>query len=277
MLRTALIYDFDGTLSPGNMQQHTLLPELGFSEASEFWSQVKERNRAVDGDEILTYMHLLLRDHPELITNAALQAHGAKLPFFEGVESWFGRINTYAETRGLAIEHYVISSGLCEMIDGSPIRKEFKHVFASRYAYDDDCARWPAVAINYTTKTQYLFRINKDVLDNWNDAAVNAFVPMHERPIPFERMIFLGDGDTDIPTMKMIKYQGGTAVAVFDETRFRGPDQNKVYKLIAEDRANYVCPADYSDGSQLDVTIKGVLGRIARTGGYVPGQHHSIA
>jgi phosphoserine phosphatase len=268
--RTALVYDFDGTLSPGSMQQHTLLPDLGYAEANSFWAQVKQRNREVDGDEILTYMQLLLQAHPGAVTASHLRAHGANLPFFDGVPTWFQRINEYGTARGLNIEHYVISSGLQEMIDGSSIRTHFKHVFASRYAYADNEAKWPAVAINYTTKTQYLFRINKGIENNWDDASVNGFIPMRERSIPFERMIFLGDGDTDIPAMKMLKYQGGTAVAVFDPIRFRGPDQNKVYKLIAEDRANYVCPADYTDGSHLDVTIKGVLGRIARAGGYRP-------
>lgn len=270
MFRTALVYDFDGTLSPGTMQQHTLLPELGYPEALRFWTEVKRRNRAVDGDEILAYMHLLLEAHPKAVTASHLQSHGAQLPFFDGVLKWFGRINEYGAARGLSIEHYVISSGLQEMIDGSPIRSHFRHVFASRYAYEDDEAKWPAVAINYTTKTQYLFRINKGISNNWDDASVNAYIPMNERPIPFERMIFLGDGDTDIPTMKMLKYQGGTAIAVFDINRFSGPDQKKVYKLIAEDRANYVCPADYSDGSHLDITVKGVLGRMARATGYRP-------
>lgn len=270
MLRAALVYDFDGTLSPGSMQQHTLLPELGYSETLHFWNEVKRRNREVDGDEILSYMHLLLEVHPSAVSASHLRSHGEQLPFFLGVLTWFDRMNAYGAARGLEIEHYVISSGLQEMIDGSPIRSHFKHVFASRYAYQNDEAKWPAVAINYTTKTQYLFRINKGINNNWDDASVNAYIPMKERPIPFERMIFLGDGDTDIPTMKMLKYQGGTAIAVFDVDRFRGPDQNKVYKLIAEDRANYVCPADYSDGSHLDVTVKGVLGRIARAAGYRP-------
>ena len=140
--------------------------------------------------------------------------------------------------------------------------------FASRYAYEGDTPKWPAVAINYTTRLQYLFRINKGIDNSWDDVSVNSYIPMSERPIPFERMIFFGDGDTDIPTMKMVKYQGGTAIAVFDEEQFLGPHQNKVYKLIAEERANYVCPADFTDGSLLDITIKGVLGRIARVNGY---------
>lgn len=270
MFRTAIVYDFDGTLSPGSMQQHSLLPELGFEPPTKFWELVKGRNRQCDGDEILTYMHCLIDTHPSGITEACLRQHGANLPFFDGVLTWFDRINEYGLARNLDIDHYIISSGLREMIEGSSISDRFRHIFASRYSYVDGKAIWPAVAINYTTKTQYLFRINKGIENNWDDNGVNKFAPMNDRPAPFERMIFIGDGDTDIPAMKMIKYQGGTAIAVFDQDRFRGPDQRKVYKLIAEDRANYVCPADYSDGSQLDVTVKGVLGRIARAKGYMP-------
>ncbi len=224
----------------------------------------------MDGDEILTYMHYLLEPSRDNITASLLRKHGKDLPFFEGVETWFGRINEYGAQRGLSIEHYIISSGLREMIEGSSIFSAFRHVFASKYAYDGDVPKWPAVAINYTNKTQYLFRINKGIDNSWDDESVNSYIPMDERPLPFERMVFFGDGDTDIPTMKMLKYQGGTAIAVFDEIKFLGEHQSKVYKLIAEDRANYVCPADYRNGSLLDVTTKGVLGRIARAHGYRP-------
>jgi hypothetical protein len=270
MLRTALVYDFDGTLSPGSMQEHSLIPQLGYENPADFWTAVKARNREIDGDEVLTYMQMLLAADPQAGSVQALREHGAKLPFFPGVTEWFDRINAYGNHLDLSVKHYIVSSGLREMIYGSSIAEKFRHIFASHYAYEDDVPSWPAVAINYTTKTQYLFRINKGIENNWDDESVNRYIPMDERPVPFGRMIFLGDGDTDIPAMKMIKYQGGVAVAVFDEDKFKGTHQQKVHKLIAEDRANYVCPADYRDGSQLDVTVKGVLGRIARTNGYKP-------
>lgn len=261
--RSAIVYDFDGTLSPGSMQQHSLLPELGFSNAQDFWNEVKLRNKNIDGDEILTYMHCLLSVSAAGIAKDDLARHGQILPLFEGVVSWFDRINSFASDKGLELEHYIVSSGFREMIESSSIAANFKHIFASRYAYENGKAVWPAVAVNYTTKTQYLFRINKGVENNWDDKSVNTFISMNLRPIPFERMIFIGDGDTDIPSMKMIKHQGGYSVAVFDEEKFRDSHQEKVYQLISEDRANYVCPADYRNGSQLDVTIKGILGRIS--------------
>jgi 2-hydroxy-3-keto-5-methylthiopentenyl-1-phosphate phosphatase len=271
--RTAIVYDFDGTLSPGSMQQHTLLPAMGYPDHAQFWSEVKALNKMVDGDEILTYMHCLQNLEGSHMSEQSLADHGARLPYFEGVDSWFDRIDEYGANRGLDIEHYIVSSGLDEIIAGTSIRKHFKHVFASKYLYKDGKPLWPAAAVNYTGKTQYLFRINKGVMNQWDDKAVNRWIPMSERQIPFERMIFIGDGDTDIPAMKMLRYQGGVPVAVFDPKRFQGPDHEKVYHLIAEDRADHVCPADYREQSQLDITVKGVLGRIARNTGYRPASY----
>lgn len=268
-LRTALVYDFDGTLAPGNIQEHSLLPEyLGLS-PDDFWRLVKHQAKAEDADEILVYLRLLLEKAAERsvkLTRSILQEHGAKTPLFEGVTSWFHRINEYAAHRGLQLEHYVISSGNEEMIAGTTIHSVFRRVFASRYFYDDrGNAIGPAVAINYTTKTQYLFRINKGVDNHWDNDAVNRWQPMAERAVPFSRIIYLGDGDTDIPSMKMVRHQGGHSVAVFDPKKWARTDmQKKVYNLIAEDRAHFVVPADYTEGSQLDVTLRGILGRVAR-------------
>ncbi len=268
-LRTALVYDFDGTLAPGNIQEHSLLPEYLKLAPAEFWKRVAAERRKGDADEILVYLRLLLDRAAEArvpVTSAVLREHGAKTPLFEGVKDWFARIDAHAGERGLVLEHYIVSSGNEEMILGSAIGGSFRRVFASRYQYDDkDHAFWPAVAINYTTKTQYLFRINKGVDNHWNNDAVNRWQPMKERPIPFTRMLYLGDGDTDIPSMKMVRHQGGHSVAVFDPVRWAKQElQGKVYNLIAEDRADFVVPADYRDGSQLDITVKGILGRIAR-------------
>jgi 2-hydroxy-3-keto-5-methylthiopentenyl-1-phosphate phosphatase len=269
----AIIYDFDGTLSPGSMQEHTFLPELGYDEAADFWREVKDECRRRDGDEVLTYMELMLtKSTRRPLTEAALRLHGAKLPFFAGVETWFDRVNEYADQVSLALEHYVVSSGIREMIDGSPIRRHFKNVFASSFAYGSDgVAKWPCVSINYTAKTQFLFRINKGIDNTWDNEEINRWVPMPERPLPFERMIFIGDGDTDIPSMKMTRMQGGVAIAVFDPSKWSDTDhQDKLGRLIAEDRANYVAPANYSPGGQLDVVVRGVIGRIARESGFRP-------
>ncbi len=271
--RAAIVYDFDGTLSPGAMQEHSYLAELGYESSAEFWAEVKALTKTQDADEILVYMQMMIRKAKKPVTRDALKRHGAKLPLFEGVKEWFDRINQYASERELVLEHYVVSSGIREMIEGCSIRACFKGVFASGFAYDESgAAEWPALAVNYTNKTQFLFRINKGINNSWDNAAINQWIPLEERTVPFERMIFIGDGDTDIPSMKMVRYQGGWAIAVFDPKKWvEVATQDKIGRLIAEDRANYVTPADYSAGGQLDVTVKGILGRIAREAGYRPG------
>jgi len=276
--RTAIIYDFDGTLAPGNIQEHSLLPcYLGVS-PSDFWAEVARRKQLHDADEILCYLGLLLekakaRELP--ITYEVLKSQGRDTPLFDGVDGWFARVNAYAETLGLSLDHYVISSGNEELIAGVRIVDQFRKVFASRYAYDSNgLAVWPAVVVNYTTKTQYLFRINKGIENAWENEPVNRWQPMADRALPFERMIYLGDGDTDIPSMKTVHQLGGNAVAVFDPSKWHTTEiQERVQRLISEDRVKFVVPADYRPASQLDVTIRGLLGRVARDAG---SQRHSL-
>lgn len=264
-MKAALVYDFDGTLARGNIQEHSFIPALGMG-VKEFWTLSNGDARTQDADEILTYMRQMLRQAERQglkVTPDFLAQHGTQVPFFAGVESWFERINQYAqEELSLELEHFVISSGIREMIKGCSIAPHFTQIFASSFMYEDGVAVWPALSINYTTKTQYLFRINKGIENCWDNKAINRWVPASERPFPFEKMIFIGDGETDIPSMKMVRHQGGHAVAVFDPDRW-DQLQERIYGLIAEDRANYVAPADYSAGSQLDVTVRGLLGRIA--------------
>jgi phosphoserine phosphatase len=268
-LRTALVYDFDGTLAPGNIQEHGFIPEYLGTSVERFWALVATEKAAHDADEILIYLRLMLTEARRLgkpVTYDVLRQHGRSTPLFAGVIDWFQRIDQHAIERGLALEHYVVSSGNEEMIQGTAIAQHFRKIFGSRYLYDESGqAIWPALAINYTSKTQYLFRINKGVDNSWDNEPVNRWRPPTERPVPFSRIIYFGDGDTDIPSMKMVRHQGGHSVAVFDPKRWANRElQSKVYNLIAEDRAHFVVPADYRDGSQLDITVKGVLGRIAR-------------
>ncbi len=265
LARTAIVYDFDGTLARGNIQEHTFLPELGI-EPKQFWADVKEHKQIHDADEILVYMWRMLekaRSKGIAVTREALRRHGQETKLFDGVDTWFDRINAYAAGEGLALEHYVISSGIHEMIAGCPIFSHFGKVYASSFIYDEKGnAIWPGVAINYTTKTQYLFRINKGVPNNYDNESVNRWVPMEARPVPFSRMLFIGDGETDIPSMKMVRHQGGYSIAVFDPREWgEGKSQEKIYRLISEDRVHFVAPADYKAGSQLEVIVKGILGR----------------
>jgi hypothetical protein len=273
--QTALIYDFDGTLARGNMQETSFIPAIGMTPRQFWYETVRPEVLRADGDDILMYMQLMLRTAKEAgfkVTKDTLREHGRDVPLFPGLlgdESWFRRIDAFGAAHGLAIRHFIISSGLYEMIEGCPIFPVFEHVFASRYAYDEaDEAVWPAVGINYTTKTQYLFRINKGVLNNYEHEKINRYMPKDQRPVPFERMIFIGDGDTDVPTMKMMHSKGGHSIAVYDPATELA-HQSKIHRLIAEDRVNFVASADYTDGSALDIIVKGILGRIARHEGIV--------
>ncbi|TDT37712.1 haloacid dehalogenase-like hydrolase [Halospina denitrificans] len=271
-MQCALVYDFDGTLAKGNCAEHGLMPTLGLSDTSKFWSEVHRKNQERDGDEILTYLgELALRawevEKRSELTPERLQAHGKSIPLFPGVENWFDAINRFAREQGIALSHYIVSSGLEEMIRGTSVAEHFRKIFGCRYHYDEDSgfAKWPSVGIDYTTKTQYLFRINKGIENSWDNKKVNEYIEPQNRPFPFDRMIYFGDGDTDIPAMKMVKAQGGCSIAVFDGEKWtESRTQEKIEKLISEDRASYVVPGDYTVGSQLDVTVKGILRLYAR-------------
>jgi len=273
-LKTALIYDFDGTLARGNMQEVSFIPSVGMEKGA-FWDEAETLTRSADGDGILMYMQLMLRHaraNGAAITRETLRDHGREVALFEGLKdlSWFDRMNAFGAQYGLDIEHYIVSAGLEEMIEGTPIRPALTHVFASHYVYDETGeAVWPAVGVNYTTKTQYLFRINKGVNNHWEHDRINHFIPDHDRRVPFERMIFMGDGDTDVPTMKMMHTKGGFSIAVYDP-RSNERDQQKVYSLISEDRVNFVAAADYREGTALDLIVKGLIGRIAINAGTMP-------
>ena len=271
--RTALIYDFDGTLARGNLQEASFIASINMSK-EEFWAKVKARTRVHDVDEVLVYMRLMLEKAQESnvkVTIDELRRHGKKAQLFPGLAdgSWFERINQHAAEHGLALEHYIVSSGIQEMIEGCAIRGAFRQVFASKFIYVDNVAVWPGVGINYTTKTQYLFRINKGIENHWDNASLNSFMPEDARPIPFDRMIFLGDGDTDVPTMEMLTYNGGHSIGVYDRNR-HSRDLTKIHRLISDDRVDFVAPADYEEKSELDIIMKGILGRIARQYGYKP-------
>ncbi|MBS9717124.1 hypothetical protein ACFFUT_06245 [Pseudohalocynthiibacter aestuariivivens] len=216
-------------------------------------------------------MQLMLekaKDAVIAVTKESLAKHGSSVELFPGLAdgSWFDRTNKFAEEHDLNLDHYILSSGTLEMINGCPISRYFKKIFASKYMYVDETAIWPCVAINYTTKTQYLFRLNKGIENTWNDDDLNKFTPENKRPLPFENMVFFGDGDTDVPTMKMLKHKGGTSVAVYEQKEKKGLD--KIHKLLSNERVDFTAPADYKEHSQLDITAKGILGRIARHNGY---------
>jgi phosphoserine phosphatase len=259
----AICYDFDGTLAPGNMQEHNFLPELGI-EPLDFWVRVEKLAQGQDSDEILAYMKLMIdlaRESHVPVRREDFLELGSKLDFFPGISTWFSRINEYALAKGVKIDHFIISSGLREMIEGTPIAREFTKIYASGFMYDENgVAVWPALAINYTTKTQFLFRINKGTLDAFDNSVINKFVPKGERPMPFENMVYIGDGETDIPCFRLVKEEGGYSIAVYPKSK-KGA-KAKIVKLTAGERANLITPADYEDGSVIDRSVKAIIDKL---------------
>ncbi|HIU33134.1 MAG TPA: haloacid dehalogenase-like hydrolase [Candidatus Pullichristensenella excrementigallinarum] len=258
----ALIYDFDKTLSPKDMQEYGFLPGINM-EPEKFWGLCRELALRSNMDGILAYMYMMqymARGNMEL-TRESLQRQGAQVEFFPGVETWFDRINAIGEQNGVCVEHYIISSGLLEIIEGSRIGKKFKAVFAASFCYDDAGRPiWPATAINYTAKTQYLFRINKGILDVTNDQDLNAFTPEYKRRVPFSNMIYVADGMTDVPCMKMTKQKGGYSIAV------HAPGNTDVADdLLRQGRADFAIEADYREGRELEQVVTELIRRIRVT------------
>jgi phosphoserine phosphatase len=255
-----IAYDFDGTLSPGNMQEYDFVPALKIKPAV-FWQEAKAMAQEQQADEILAYMRLMIERAQAAkvrVSKKDFADFGASIQLFPGVDEWFKRITAYGRAKGVKVEHFIISSGLREMIEGTPINKYFTRVYASGFMYDHNgIAHWPALAVNYTTKTQYLFRINKGSLDVHDNSVINKFVEPSERPVPFSNMVFIGDGETDIPSMRLVKNQGGHSIAVYSKGK-RGA-REKAQKLVEEGRTNLATTADYTENSAIDRAVKAMI------------------
>lgn len=264
MRTVALIYDFDGTLSPGNMQEYDFIPTVGQSN-KEFWDSSRALAIAQDADPILTYMAKMIheaRSKGMSLKREAFQESGRNIELYPGVTEWFSRINAYGRRKGIRIVHYINSSGIKEIIEGTSIAREFRKIYACSFLYDiDGVAYWPAVAVNYTNKTQFIFKINKGVESVYDGVAVNQFVPEQERAVPFTHMIYFGDGTTDIPCMRLVKSMGGHSIAVFNPDN--DDERAKSGTLIKENRVNFVCGADYTDGALLDTVVKSIINKIS--------------
>ncbi len=263
----AIAYDFDGTLAPGNMQEYDFVPAIGMTKKA-FWNEVGELAKNHNADSILMYMmHMLDKAQAAHVPvrKADFVNFGRSVTLFDGVVGWFERINAYGKLHGLKVEHYIISSGNREMIEGTPIARKFSAIYASSFVYDHNgVAKWPALAVNYTTKTQFLFRINKGVMNVYDNSKINEFVPKEDRPVPFNNMVFLGDGDTDIPCFRLVKDQGGHAIAVY-KPNTRGA-KGKAEKLIKEGRVNFIAPASYCENGEIDAFVKAIIDKVAADG-----------
>lgn len=257
----AICYDFDKTLSPDDMQAQGYIQSIDY-EVSEFWKESNELAKNNDMDQNLAYMYMMASNARGklLFTRKTLYEQGSNVKLFPGVKTWFDRINEYGKNKGVCVEHYIISSGLKEMIEGTEVADKFKKIYASSFYFDKDgVAVWPAQVVNYTNKTQFLFRIEKGVLDI-NDQGVNSYFQPNQYRVPFRNMIYIGDSDTDIPCMKLVNANGGHSIGVYNS---KTKDKSKVFRMLEENRIKYYEPADYKKGSELEKLVQMIIDRTA--------------
>jgi 2-hydroxy-3-keto-5-methylthiopentenyl-1-phosphate phosphatase len=256
-----ILYDFDKTLCTTDMQEYDFIKNLGMN-SSDFWGEAAAITEQHEVEKILAYMFVMIKKCKEKgipLTEEYLRSCGQHVELFNGVLTWFDRINEYGRSQGVEIEHYIISSGTYEIIQGTPIAKYFKRIYACRYMYDEKGeALWPALAINYTLKTQYIYRISKGTLDVTDDYHLNRQQDESLRRIAYHNMIYIGDGLTDIPCMKLVKERGGKSIAVYPKD-----NREHVKPLVEDARINYVCEADYTPDSPLEKIVKLMIEKMA--------------
>lgn len=257
----AFLYDFDKTLCTTDMQDYAFIPSLGMT-PKEFWAEANGFGRGNRIDGILAYMYTMIREAEKRnrpFTREDLVEKGRSIVLFPGVEDWFRRINAFGEAQGVQVEHYIISSGLREIIEGSSISGEFKEIYASEFYYDETGRPvWPKLAVNFTAKTQFVYRINKGVLDVSDDKTLNDSMPDDSKRVPFTNMVYMGDGLSDVPCMKMMRAYGGQAIALYQESNRMG-----VEDLLAKGRVDFIFPADYSEDTALDLTVKNIIRKMS--------------
>ncbi len=254
----ALMYDFDHTLSPRDMQEYAFIPELGM-EGEEFWKLCSKVGDKHHMDGILAYMYVMLVEAKKRgmkLTRDTFRRMGEQVKLFPGVTTWFERINEYGRKLGFDVEHYILSSGQKEIIEGTPIAHEFKEIYAAEYVYNEQSGEpeWAAMAVNYTTKTQFIYRINKGVLDVTDSKNLNEHTPHDMRRVPYDHMIYIGDGSTDIPCMKLVTTRGGHSIAVYT-----GERNHTVNNMLIHGRVKFAAPTDYSEGSEMEQIVFGIL------------------
>ncbi|MCQ2914494.1 MAG: haloacid dehalogenase-like hydrolase [Alphaproteobacteria bacterium] len=262
-VKMAICYDFDGTLAPGNMQEYGFIESIG-KEPQDFWNTVNSlaKNQGMDGISCCMYFMLKEAKYRDIaIKREDFNKLGKNITLFKGVDKWFSRIKKYADSKDITLTHYIISSGLKEIIEGSSIAKEIDRIYGSKFMYDaNGIAIWPGISLNFTSKTQYISRINKGFLDETDTESVNDYVDPKERKIPYENIIYIGDGLTDIPSMSAVKKNNGHSIAVYDPNK---PNATEVIdKLVKDKRIHFYSEADYSENSALDKYVKAVIDKV---------------
>lgn len=259
----AFLYDFDKTLCTTDMEDYAFIPSLGYTPA-EFWGRANAFGWENRMDGLLAYMYTMIQECAAQnikLDRAFLNHCGESIQLFPGVREWFARINAFGESLGVQVEHYVISSGLREIIEGSGIAQEFREIYACEFYYNENGdACWPKLDVNFTNKTQFVYRINKGILDVSRDKELNDSMPDDSKRVPFTNMIYIGDGLSDVPCMKMMRAYGGQAIAVYQASNRQG-----VEKLLADGRVDFIFPADYREGMELDRTVRDILRKMTIT------------
>lgn len=257
----AIVYDFDKTLCSEDMQNYSFIPALGMT-PKEFWGATSTFSEKTNVERILSYMYMMIKlakDKGINLTKEYLKGLGKDIKFYPGVLTWFKRINEYGESLGIQVEHYLVSSGTKEIIDGCAIADQFKAIYGCEFLFGEDgLPIWPKLTINYTAKTQFIYRITKGVLDVTDDSNVNKRI--NTKRVPFQNIVYLGDGMTDIPCMALVKESGGKSIAIYTKD-----SKDKAMELYNENRVNFICKADYSSNSQLEKVIKLVINSVAIT------------
>ena len=259
----AFLYDFDKTLCTTDMEDYAFIPSLGYTPA-EFWGKANAFGWENRMDGLLAYMYTMIQECAAQnikLDRAFLNHCGESIQLFPGVREWFARINAFGESLGVQVEHYVISSGLREIIEGSGIAQEFREIYACEFYYNENGdACWPKLDVNFTNKTQFVYRINKGILDVSRDRELNDSMPDDSKRVPFTNMIYMGDGLSDVPCMKMMRAYGGQAIAVYQASNRQG-----VEKRLADGRVDFIFPADYREGMELDRTVRDILRKMTIT------------
>ena len=259
----AFLYDFDKTLCTTDMEDYAFIPSLGYTPA-EFWGRANAFGWENRMDGLLAYMYTMIQECAAQnikLDRAFLNHCGESIQLFPGVREWFARINAFGESLGVQVDHYVISSGLREIIEGSGIAQEFREIYACEFYYNENGdACWPKLDVNFTNKTQFVYRINKGILDVSRDKELNDSMPDDSKRVPFTNMIYMGDGLSDVPCMKMMRAYGGQAIAVYQASNRQG-----VEKLLADGRVDFIFPADYREDMELDRTVRDILRKMTIT------------
>ena len=248
----AIMYDFDKTLSTTDMQNYTFIPNLGMT-PDEFWGETGKLSQKYEVERILSYMYCMIKFAKEKgikMTKEYLRECGKAIKFYPGVTTWFKRINEYANEKGITVEHYLVSSGTKEIVEGCSIYNEFKQVYGCEFLYDENGeACWPKMAINFTQKTQFFFRVAKGAIKATDDAGVNE--KSNEHRVEYRNIIYVGDGMTDIPSMTLVKKNGGHSIAIHPKD-----DREVVQQIYDDNRCDFIVEADYSMNGEMDKVVK---------------------